>query len=297
MSFTSDVKKELCAKRPSDRHADAEIYGMLLPCRSFSFEKILFQTASCEAAENFCRLLLKVFGITATLTQGGTSRPTFTVGVDSEADRKRIMFHLGYKPCEPITIRTELLKTDGSIGAFIRGVFLAAGSMSDPETEYRIDFSFKEKTVAEAFINLLAQRGISAKLTLRAGKNIVYIKDSEMLEDLLTIMGAGNETLNLINVKIFKSMKNKINRKNNCETKNILKSADAAFLQTKAIKKLQAAGKLENLPDELIEAAALRLANPSASLADLCRISSNKLTRSGLNHRLKRIIEISKEVK
>lgn len=297
MSFTSDVKKQLCKNRPSDRHAEAEVLGMLMLCRSFSFNKILFQTSSSDAAQYLCALFRKCFDIIPDIKKGGTSRPTFSVSVASEADRKKVLYRFGYKSGEDIILKTEELKTDGSVGAFVRGAFLAGGSMSDPEKEYRLDFSFMTRENAEAFTELLGSRGIMAKLTERAGKSIVYIKDSTMIEDALTLMGAGNETLNLINVKIYKDMKNKINRKNNCETRNILKSADAAFEQTRAIKKLKRRGKLESLPEELLEAAALRLANPEASLSELCRISGNKITRSGLSHRLGRLTELAKEVK
>ena len=296
MSFSADVKRELGAKRPSDRHTEAAVLGMLLVSRSFSFKKILLQTGSREVADCFCSLIRRVFDIIAEVKCGGNSRPTYSVSIESSADRKKILYHFGYKQNEKITFKEERLKTEGSVGAFIRGVFLAAGSMSDPENEYRIDFSFKEEKTADDFSNLLLSRGIVSKITKRGEKYIVYVKDSNMLEDLLTIMGASNETLNLINVKIYKSMKNVINRKNKCETSNILKSANAAFEQTQAIKKLKDSGRLASLPEELIEAALLRMANSEASLTELCRISGNKLTRSGLNHRLKRIIEISKEV-
>ncbi len=297
MSFTSDVKSELCKTRPSDRHTEAECYGMLILCRSFDFNKILFQTGSESAAERLSYLLKNCFGIVAEFTAGGNARKTYSVSVSDKDDLKRVLYRLGYKKDEAITFNPEVLKTEGSVGAFVRGAFLSAGSMSDPEREYRIDFSFKNENLAKDFANLLEKRGIISKITKRAEKYLVYIKDSTMLEDTLTLMGAGNETLNLINVKIYKSMKNKINRKNNCETRNILKSADAAFLQIKAINKLKGWGKLELLPEELIEAAALRLANPEASLSELVRISGNRLTRSGLNHRLKRICELADEVK
>lgn len=297
MSFTSDVKSELCKTRPSDRHAEAECYGMLLLCRSFDFNKILFQTGSEAAANRFILLLKQSFGVVAELSAGGTSRKTYSVSVDDKDDLKRILHRLGYRQSDEILLKPEVLKIEGSIGAFVRGAFLAGGTLSNPETEYRIDFSFKTEGGARDFSALLLKRGIVSKITKRANKYLVYIKDSAMLGDVLAFMGAGNETLNLINVKIYKSVKNRINRENNCETRNILKSADAAFAQIKAIKKLKRRGKLELLPEELLEAAALRLANPEASLADLCRISGNRLTRSGLNHRLKRICEIADEVK
>lgn len=297
MSFTRDVKNQLSAVRPSERHAEAEIFGMLMLSRSFSFEKILFQTASKEAAECFSSLIRRVFKITAEIKEGGTSRPTYSINIESELERKKILFGLGYKNGEETYLKSDLLKTEGSVGAFVRGAFLSGGSMSDPEKEYRIDFSFDNEDKAKSFCELLSSRGIHLKITARAGKFLAYTKDSAMLEDTLTLMGAGNETLNLINVKIYKSMKNKINRKNNCETRNILKSADAAFEQVQAIKKLKKMRKLELMPEELIEAAALRLANPSSSLSELCRISGNRITRSGLSHRFKKIIELSKEVK
>ncbi len=297
MSFTSDVKKELTEKRPSDRHTEAECFGFLLLSRSFSFNKILLQTASKEAAERFCYLLRKAFDVTAEPKVGGSARPTYSVSVDGQASRQRILHRFGFRSDKEICLKEEILKSEGSIGAFIRGAFLAGGSISDPKSEYRIDFSFKDGRTAEEFSQLLLSRGISSKLTKRAEKNVVYIKNSEMIEDILTVMGGANETLNLINVKIYKSMKNAVNRKNNCETRNILKSADAAFEQTAAIKKLRKERKFELLSEELIEAAELRLANPEASLSELCRATGNKITRSGLNHRLKKIVEFSKEVK
>ena len=297
MSFTLEVKKELSGARLSERHAEAEIFGMLMLCRSFSFDKIVFQTGSREAAERFCSLTRYVFGITAEMTIGGTSRPTYTAKINSASERKKILYQLGFKKGEEVYLNPEVLKTEGSIGAFVRGAFIAGGSMSDPEKEYRIDFSFNFEEKADKFIELLMSRGITLKKLSRQGKFLAYVKESTVLEDILTLMGASNETLNLINVKIYKSMNNKINRKNNCETKNILKSADAAFLQTQAIKKLKKARKLELMPEELIEAAALRLANPSSSLSELCRISGNRITRSGLSHRFNRIIALSKEVK
>ena len=110
-------------------------------------------------------------------------------------------------------------------------------------------------------------------------------------------MGAGTETLNLIGVKIYKNVRNKLNRQNNCETSNILKTANAAYIQTKAIEKLKNTGKLAALPEELVEVANLRLQNPEMSLSELSRLSKTKLTRSGINHRMKKLLEISDSIK
>lgn len=297
MSFSSDVKKELCLKPIEQRTAKAELYGMLIISRAFSLDKILLQTGNLYTANRATDLLKRAFDITEEVLKGGSQRPVYRVCVEKECDRKRIIFMLGYKANEKMTLKTEKLKNEGSINALLRGAFLAGGNLSEPEKEYRIEFSFKEKELAKQFKELLILRGFALNITERAGKWVLYTKDSNTIEDLLTFMGAGGETLNLIGVKIYKSVRNKSNRQNNCETSNILKTADAAYKQRTAIEKLEKKGVLKTLPEELYEVAVLRLQNPDMSLSGLCKLSSSHLTRSGFNHRMNRILEIAKEVK
>ena len=295
MSFTDDVKTELCSNRPNSNLCFAEMYGMLLFCRSFSFDEIKLQTASKVAAERFSLLLRQAFDIFAETKVGGTKKPCYRVMVSSIADRKKILFHYGYKPKGNLGINKEFLKAEGSIGAFCRGAFLSSGIISNPEKEYRIDFNTTSKETAYMFNELLEEKGFNLKISQRANGYCVYSKKSEEIEDLLTIMGAGGETLNLINIKIYKSVRNKLNRVNNFETSNILKTADAAFVQKTAIEKYEKLGKLETLPEELLEVARLRLENPDLSLSALSKLSKVKLTRSGLNHRMKKLLEIINE--
>ena len=297
MSFSTDVKNELCSASASRTVTEAECYGMLFGSRSFSFDKILFQTGSREIAEHFINMLRHTFDVTASISEGGNKKPTFRVCVESDIDRKRIMYRLGYMADSELDIKTERFKAEGSVKAFVKGVFLAAGNVSDPEKEYRIDFSFKTSKCAEQFVNLLASKGIKLSIGKRDSRYITYTKNSTTVEDLLTFMGAGTETLNLIGVKIFKNVRNKLNRQNNCETSNILKTANAAYIQTKAIEKLKNTGKLAALPEELVEVANLRLQNPEMSLAELSRLSKTKLTRSGINHRMQKLLEISDSIK
>ena len=297
MSFQNDVKKELCLRPFERRTAKAEIYGMLVGARSFSFEKILLQTGNSFAANRFIDLLRQNFDVVEEVLTGGTNKPTYRVLISSEVDRKRLIFGLGYKKGEELILKTEILKNEGNLNAFIRGVFLSAGNISDPEKEYRIEFSLKSEKLAEQIKEILSAKGFELNLTVRAGKTILYTKNSNTVEDLLTFMGASGETLNLIGVKVYKSVRNKSNRQNNCETSNILKTADAAFKQCAAIQKLKDKGLFKTLPDELLEVATLRLENPDMSLSGLCRLSSSRLTRSGFNHRMNRLLEISKEVK
>ena len=226
---------------------------------------------------------------------GGEERRVYRLLISKECDRKRVIFGLGYKKGEKLTLKPEMQRVEGSINALIRGAFLAGGNISDPEKEYRIEFSFKEIETAEQFRELFLSRRLNLRLVERAGKWLLYTKDSDTIEDLLTLMGAGGETLNLIGIKVYKSVRNKSNRQNNCETSNILKTADAAYKQTRAIKRLQSRGLLETLPEELYEVAILRLENPDLSLMGLCKLPGSNLTRSGINHRMKKILELAKE--
>ncbi len=297
MSFSNDVKRELCGILIDGDGALAECHGMLLACRSFSFDKITLQTANREVAEHFQTLLRRAFGVMTHIKEGGAVRPTYTVEIASLADRKRILYKLGYKQDSDIGVDLARLKTEGNIKDFIRGAFLASGSLADPEKEYRAEFSFRINDTAADFFTLLDSQGMNFSMTFRAGKFLVYTKNSNTIEDMLTYIGAGGETLSLIGVKVYKSVRNRLNRQNNFETSNILKTADAAFLQNTAILKLKNAGRLDTLPNELYEAAILRLENPELSLSALCKLSKTPITRSGLNHRIKKLIELSEDLK
>ncbi len=297
MSFSTNVKNELCQIRTDLAEAEAESHGMLALCRNFSFDKILLQTGNKAVAERFCTLIRHGFDVITAVKTGGATRPTYTVEIASLADRKRILNRLGYKPGKEAFVDFAKVKTEGNVKAFIRGAFLAGGTVSDPEKEYRCDFVFKENETAADFITLLDTKGFEFSMTYRAGRFLVYTKNSTSIEELLTYIGAGTETLTLIETKVVKSVRNRLNRQNNCETSNILKTANAAFLQTEAIKKIANAKRLETLPEELLEAANLRLNNPELSLSALCKLSKTPITRSGLNHRLKKLLEIAEEIK
>ena len=296
MSFSNDVKSELFGAMTDGSAALAECHGMLVGCRSFSFNKIVLQTANREVAEHFVLLLRRCFDVMSHVKEGGSVRPTYTVEVASEADRKKILYKLSYRQDSDIGVDFGRLKTEGNIKDFIRGAFLASGSLADPEKEYRAEYSFRENETAADFFTLLDSQGMNFSMTFRAGKFLVYTKNSNTIEDMLTYIGAGGETLSLIGVKVYKSVRNRLNRQNNFETSNILKTADAAFLQNTAILKLKNAGKLETLPDELSEAAELRLNNPDLSLSDLCKLSKTPITRSGLNHRIKKLMDLAEEL-
>jgi len=174
--------------------------------------------------------------------------------------------------------------------AFVRGLFLACGSMTDPEKEYHLEMVIKSRALAEETVVLLATMGIHARITERREDNIVYIKGADDIGDLLTMMGASSSLLKHENVRIKKQMRNSVNRVVNCETANLSRTVNAAVRQCGAIRYLMDRGEFLSLPPELISLAVLRLENPEASIAELAEIMGD-ITRSGVNHRLRKLAE------
>ena len=169
--------------------------------------------------------------------------------------------------------------------------------MSDPYKNYHTEFVIRDFTLAIEFYSLLISRGLSPKRSMRGNSTVIYFNQSETIEELLTLMGANRKVLEFIEVQVTKTIRNKENRKSNLEMGNIGKQVDASIVQRNAIDFLSKAGKLETLNDELYSVAVLRKENPDASLSELCKIYGESITRSGLNHRLKKIIDIAQELK
>ncbi len=294
MSFSSDVKNSLCEVTTSGCCRLAECYGILLFNRAFSYKEITLLTENQKSAERCARLIKSAFSVTAKREQSQALNGMYKTTVDNEADCKRMMTGFGYNPNDLIRrINSDLLTRDCCAAAFIRGAFLACGSISDPQKGYHAEFTISDYLLADEFYQFLRKRGLSPKKSLRERNNVIYFNESSSLEDLLTMIGASNYTLELMEIKIYKDFRNKINRINNCETANISKTVDAAIAQKNAINKLIDAGVFEGLPEPLKKVAKLRLDNPDASLATLIQLSDESLTRSGLNHRLQKLVSMA----
>lgn len=295
MSFCSYVKNELLKIRPSGCCKPSYTYGFMLFGRSFSIKKISIQTGNENVAKGYCDAVFSVYKINPCITQGGSLRPTYKAEIKSEADRLKILASIDFG-IEETPINSDFFVRECCSGAFLRGAFLACGNISDPEKEYRIEFSVKNENLADSLCSLLAENGIVMRKTVRAGIYLLYTKESAAIEDLLTIMGAGRISLDIMDTKIMKSVKNNINRARNCDNANISKTVEASIKQRTAIEYLERADRLYSLPQELLDAALLRKNNPDATLKELCRLSETPLTVSGLNHRLSKIIAIYEEM-
>lgn len=291
MSFCSDVKDELANIRTSKCCEQSLAYGFLLFSRSFTIKKISMQTSNSVMAEFFARLMKRVFGADVEVSEGGAKVATYKATVLSETDRLKILAILSDEEGEN-PINKDMFLRDCCVASFVRGAFLASGAISDPEKEYRVDFSVKSHNLALALSDLLFENGIKTNISKRGNGFVVYIKKNEVIGDLLTLMGATRISLELLDTAVLKSVKNNINRAGNCDSGNISKTVEASIKQRTAIEFFVDKGMLENLPEELVSAAKLRLKNPNASLKELCALSLEPITVSGLNHRLKRIIDL-----
>ena len=289
MSFSSDVKSELCRMRHTKSCClTAECAGMLLFSRHLSEQKISFYTDYSDVADHLCFLLKKRMkaNFEHIVTDGGINKVT----VPDLNDRKLIVSKLksGDKPSD------NLIQNDCCVSAFLRGVFLSCGFLTDPNKEYRLEFLCPSKMMAQYLFVFLSGIIENPKMVERDGAYYVYYKNSVAVEDMLTLVGAVNASLTVMEIKVEKDMRNKINRVSNFENANFVKTVHAAGDQTSAIRKIIDKGMLDTLTDPLKAAAILRRDNPDASLSQLCEISG--CSRSGLNHRLKRLIEIANSI-
>ena len=284
MSFSQELKKALCATKVEACCRFAEVSALFLYGGAFLPNSVFYSGFSSVTADRISKTLKRDFSIYPHITNSGKK---VTLSIESAADRKRLLNHF--------SANASFLKRDCCRSAYLRGVFLACGSMNDPEKDYRLEFSTKDDSLAAYLEQILLDCGFNPKITERNKNNVLYFRDSRQIEDILTFMDAGAVALELMGVKVYKDMLNKSNRLRNCDDANITKLVKAAMRQTEAIEKLIAANRLDTLPEELQAAAKLRLENPEASLNDLCSLSSVPITRSGLNHRLNKLLEIAKE--
>lgn len=181
--------------------------------------------------------------------------------------------------------------------AFIRGAFLCAGSISDPEKFYHFEIVCGSKAKAVQLMELMQSFEVDAKIVQRKKYYVVYVKEGAQIVELLGIMGAGVSLMNLENVRILKDMRNTVNRKVNCETANINKTVNAAVKQVEDILYIQDTAGLHSLPESLEETALLRLEYPQASLKELGALLSTPVGKSGINHRLRKICSIANELR
>ena len=207
------------------------------------------------------------------------------------------MMKYGYAEGEPFDrIIIDVFKCASCRAAFLRGVFCAAGTVSDPEKSFHLEIKTAEKALADELFSMIAASGVEMKRTLRGSNYCLYLKKGDDIEDLMHYLGAGKEAFEFANEKIKRNILNQANRRSNFEVVNIRKTVDAAQDSVIAIEKLIKRGKLNEMPRGLAETAVLRVENPFASLEELAALHNDRITKSGVNHRLKKLIELADEL-
>lgn len=294
MSFSSDVKKELCTiEHSSDCCQRAEAYGILYYGRAFGKEEISLTTDYDYVAERYISAISYLSTYTPEMIVSKSGK--ITINVDSYEARMEILNELGYSGNErAMRLLTTNIENECCFGAFIRGVFLACGIITDPKIEYHLEFDVAFRTKSRDLIDMFEDFPVTPKQSDRNGVNIIYFKDSSQIEDILTVMDAQMSVMELIGEKILKDVRNNVNRKVNCDSANLRKTALAAATQTEAIEKLKSQGKFDDLPTDLKELAQLRIDNPEMTLAELGASLSKPLSRSGVNHKLKKLTDMTK---
>ncbi len=302
MSFSAEIKEELMKiEDMSDCCAHAMAYGMLLFGRSFDLNDISLLTDNPAVAEKYATVIEKVCGVSVDrqISEAGK----VTCEIKSEADRLKVLEHFSMTGRERVkrVDHGNLLNESGDTveninccnAAFLRGAFLSCGTASDPNKSYHIEFVVSYRALSLDLLKVLTDYGLKAKHMVRRYINVIYIKDSESIEDLLTVMGAPMASLEIMNIKIYKDLRNLTNRRNNFENANLSKTATAAYDQINAIKKLKNSGEFALLSDELKTIADYRIENEDASLREIGEMCTPPLSRSAVNHRLKKLIALA----
>lgn len=304
MSFSSEVKKELCSLPSGGRHCDiAELAGMINTCGSFTDGRLKIQTENPVVAKKYFTLLKRTFCISSEVSMGMQTfkrAKVYCVYTNDIQQTDKVLRATGilstkpepWKHLNPIVVRSDCCKR-----SYVRGAFLAGGSVSDPEKSYHMEFVNTKQSLAHTLMTLLNQMELNAKLIQRKSYYVVYLKEGANIVDLLNIMGAHKSLLDLENLRILKDMRNSVNRIVNCETANINKIVAAAIAQIEDIAYIERTCGIGSLPEQLEEVARARLANPEASLKEIAAMLGSAVGKSGVNHRLRKISEIAGNLK
>ncbi|MBR1457265.1 MAG: DNA-binding protein WhiA [Oscillospiraceae bacterium] len=299
MSFSSDAKAELCQNRLDKKHiALAEAYGVLLYCNAFSAMEVRVITASPDLVRRLPRLFKRAFAL-----EFDTLPPPERTGKCSFVIRDRdklarIFAAFGLERDATLTQHINLgaLEEEGCMEAFVRGAFLAGGSVTDPEKRYHLELATPHKSVSREMIPVLLDMDLSPKETVRAGNSLLYFKKADLIADFFTRLGAPVTAMSVMTAKVDKEMRNTVTRQINCDSANADKTVAAAQEQLEAIRRVVRACGLDALPEPLKDAALLRITNPAASLADLALLSSPPVTKSCLSHRMKKITALAERL-
>lgn len=295
MSFSSDTKAEIAQHRLAKACClRAAAYGAACFAKYFDARGIVIQTELEPVARHFDRVFRRC-GVTGAITP--KERPNgalyeFAVKEEGAVTKLHALFGTTGRETS-LQIDPKLLCCPQCVAAFTAAAFLCSGTITDPQKEYNLEFLTARYNLAKDFEALLAEHEFEPHRTRRKGINVVYVKASGHIEDLLTFMGAPNASMKVMDQKAYRSMRNQCNRLNNCETANMQKQIDSNTAAKRAILYLKEQNVLETLSEPLRQAAEMRCKMPEASLSELAAAFDPPLSKSGLSHRLRKLESIA----
>ncbi len=313
MSFTSDVREELCKKTINNTHCRvAEIAALISSCSDIIISidneyQLVFKTDTNITAQRFVDLVAKTFKITPQITQKDNqlsrTKHTFFVTIDNDEDTRKVLRRINIvdkndEMRENLSVNhNEIIERDCCKRAYLRGAFIANGSVSDPNKDYHLEINCPTEDKATQIKNLMAAFGIASNILNRKDNFMVYIKEGEGIGDFLKVIGASVAVMELENIRILKDMSNYYNRQTNCDAANIKKTVTTARRQIDNIQYIIDEVGIDYLPDKLQHIAQMRLDNPEMSLQELGESMNPPLGKSGVNHRLRKINEIAEKLR
>lgn len=308
MSFASNTKTQLAHHVAEARHAQlAELSAMVRVCGLLKIKSggrvdVLIATENSAVARLvftlFKRLFKRQTEVIVKKNQSLKKHHTYEIYVEQAVE---MLIQLGILRNEDGIAIVEglpdnLLLEDEAKRAYVRGVFLGSGSISDPEKSYHMEFVTHHEGYSEAFKALLNSYGLNAKIVQRKSHYVVYLKEGDQIVDVLNIIGAHKTLFEFENTRVVKYMRNSVNRVVNCETANLNKTVNAAMRQVEAIARIRDVMGLDALPDHLKIIAELRLEQPELSLTELGELFNPPIGKSGINHRLKKLEKIAEKI-
>ena len=298
MSFSGEVKRELCRVGLGRACcARAEAYGVLLYCNTFTAQELRIITECEEFAIRLPELFDRAFGGLSFDRMPTALEQKYIFQINDGEKLERIIDTFGFdaRQSPVLHINFGLLEEDCCRAAFLRGAFLAGGSVTDPNKRYHLELETSHAQASRELQALLTDMGQQPKQVARGGYQVTYFKNSDQIEDLLTLMGAPLSAMALMNTRAEKELRNGVNRRVNCESANLDKAVDAAQEQLEAIRRLYELGRVEELSPQLKETVILRETYPELTLSQLAEEFDPPVTKSCLNHRLRKLVELSKK--
>ena len=290
-SFSYQVKSELC-RVPVQRVccARAEAYGVLLYCNTFNAREIRIITENPEFARRLPKLFHRAFSLRFDrLPQEQAGREKLIFQITDPAKLERIISQFGYEAKQTLALHINfgVLEEDCCRTSFLRGAFLSGGSVTDPEKRYHLELAGNHRQASRELCALLTEMGFLPRMVIRGAATVIYFKQSEHIEDFLITIGAP---------KVDKAIRNGANRAMNCDIANVNKILEAATEQQSAIEALAKSGQLDRLPEKLQQTARLRLEHPELSLAQLAELCDPPVSKSCMNHRMRKLNEEAKKL-